>query len=256
MRKLQPVSTLLTCLLGIFAAFWLSPAASAATCSLATVSGSYAVATIGQQSGVFQSEVFRMTSDGNGNLSGTGAESLNGTIHTGVTINGTYTVASNCSFTSTTTDSLGNTFAIAGNIAQAGGQITGISTTSAELQFSAYKMHSTSCTQASGAGSYTFQNQSPLTAFGPAIQTGELNVNQQGKGGGSSVGNFSGTIIHINLTATATINSDCTFTTVTKNSNGTTATSFGVGGIYQNDVALLYVGIDSGDVTLGIAYKQ
>lgn len=245
--------------LGLFAIaviVLMSSAARAATCSLATVSGNYAVATIGQQAGVFQAEVFRMTSDGNGNLSGTGAESLNGTIHSGVTIAGTYTVASNCVFTSTTTDNVGNTFNITGEIAESGAQITGISTNAVELQYTAYRLTLTSCTQSSGAGAYTFQLNSPLTPFGPAIGTGQTIISKAGKGTGSSVGNFSGTIVNSTETTTFTINSDCTFTAITKNSNGTSGTSFGVGGIVQNDVEGLYVGTDAGWVSLGTSYKK
>jgi len=81
----------------------LSPAARAANCSLATVAGSYAVTTLGQAAGVWTLTVFRITNDGRGNVSGAGAEAINGTIHSGVTTSGTYTVKADCSFTSTTT---------------------------------------------------------------------------------------------------------------------------------------------------------
>lgn len=246
-------------LLGPFGAMLmilLSSSAQAATCTLVTVSGNYAVAMIGQQAGVFQTEVFRLTSDGNGNLSGSGAESTNGTIHTGVTASGTYTVSSNCTFTSTTTDGIGNTFNITGEIAQNGAQITGISTTAAELQYTAYSQHLTSCTQASAAGALTFQLDSPLTPFGPSVGTGQITINKSGKGSGSSTGNFNGTIVSLTDSTTFTINSDCTFTAVAKISNGTTSHSFGVAGIEQNDVESMYIGTDTGGVSLGIGYKK
>lgn len=234
----------------------LAPAARAVSCTLATVNGNYAVATAGQQAGAYQVAVFRMTSDGNGNLTGAGSESINGTISSNVTMTGTYTVSANCAFTSTITDSIGNTVNISGAISQAGAQILGVSTDAAVLQYTAYRQHLTSCTVANAAGNYTFQVQGLSSAFGPSLQTGQLSVDSTGKGVSSAVANFSGTVVTLTSKAIFSVNSDCSFTSIAKYSNGTTSTSFGVAGIYQNDVVSLYIGTIPGSVALGVAYTK
>lgn len=91
-----------------------SVAQAAAKCTLATVAGNYAVGTLGTTSGGYGSGVFLTTSDGKGNLSATGYESDNGTIYSNVTAAGTYTVSSDCWFSSSTTDSIGNVLNIEG----------------------------------------------------------------------------------------------------------------------------------------------
>lgn len=233
------------------------PTAHAATCSLATVAGSYAVATLGQEAGAYGVALFRLTSDGAGNLSGAGGENINGNSYPNVTAAGTYTVTADCSFTSTINDSLGNIRNITGAIFENGAEIAGISTDAGTvLQFTAYRQKLTSCTTASAAGHFVTELQSPETPYGSSVGSNQFTVNKQGKGTGSWVANFGGVVFSGTATTVLSVNSDCTFTSTTKNSNGTTGHSFGVGGILNNGVATLFIGTDSGWVSLATAYDK
>lgn len=226
-------------------------------CTLATVAGAYAVTSLGQQVGGYTAALFLVTSDGKGNLSGSGTESLNGTIFSSVTATGTYTATYGCWFTATTTDSLGDTRNFAGTIGQNGYELVGLSTDAGtQVQFIAYRLHFTQCTSASLAGSFASQVNSPLTPRGPSSATQQWKVNTQGSGTGSWVSDFNGTISEGTATVAFSVNSDCTYTATVNNSDGTTGHFFGVGGVILNDVAWLSLATDSGWVGLATAYLK
>ncbi len=225
-------------------------------CTLATVSGSYAFATMGQQAGAYEATLFLMTSDGKGNLSGTGAESLNGTIASNVTATGTYTLTSGCWLTATTKDSLGNVRDLAGVVLQVGGKITGISTDQGtDLQLTAYRQHSTQCSQAAIGGYLETDVQSPLTPSGPATATQQWFVNSKAAGSGSYEATVGGTIVEGSATGTFPVNSDCTFTATETFSDGTTRHFFGVAG-KLTDAANMSIQTDSGWVSLTTSYSE
>jgi hypothetical protein len=76
--------------------------AHAATCSNASLSGSYAIKITGPQTGSNQSSAAgQLTADGAGNLTGIMTISANGQISRNVAITGTYTVAAGCTGTAT-----------------------------------------------------------------------------------------------------------------------------------------------------------
>jgi len=261
--KLNGESPLSVCarvllLFGIFLVVLTAPAARAATCSLATVKGNYAVADMGQGvEGVPVAVLFLETFDGNGNISGSGEESLNGTIYTGVTLTGTYNVSSTCWYTATVTDTLGNTTNFEGSVLQNGAEVLGLSVTpGGMLQRNAYRLSVAQCTQASYAGSHTEEAQSLLTPLGAAIATERWTVNKMGSGSVSWVSNFSGNVLAGTATTTVAVNSDCTFTTTSVLSTGGVVHHFGVLGIGQDDVKLLFMFTDSGWVGLGTGYNQ
>jgi hypothetical protein len=225
-------------------------------CTLATVSGSYAFATLGQQAGAYEATLFLMTSDGKGNLSGTGSESLSGTIESNVTATGTYTLTSGCWFTATIKDSLGNVRDLAGVVLQIGGRITGISTDEGtDLQLTAYRQHSTECTQANIGGYLESDVQSPLTPSGPSTATQQWFVNSKGSGTGSWEATVGGTIVEGTATGTFPVNSDCTFTSTETYSDGTTRHFFGVAG-KLTDSASMSIQTDSGFVSLSTSYAE
>ena len=58
----------------------LSSARADEPCTLTTITGPYVIGTLGQEAAGYATTLFEITSDGNGHLSGTGAESLNGTF--------------------------------------------------------------------------------------------------------------------------------------------------------------------------------
>ena len=225
-------------------------------CTLATVSGSYAFATLGQQAGAYEATLFLMTSDGKGNLSGAGSESLNGTIKSKVTATGTYTLTSACWFTATTKDSLGNVRDLGGVVLQKGGRITGISTDAGtDLQLIAYRQHSTTCTQAAIGGYFASDVQSPLTPSGPSTATQQWFVNSNGSGTGSWEATVGGIIVEGTATGTFPVNSGCTFTTTETYSDGTTRHFFGVAG-KLSDAASMSIETDSGWVSLRTSHAE
>ncbi len=222
----------------ILALFSLTLSMHAATCNQATLKGNYAAAAIGYIAGSpgYGAVLFLETYDGVGNFTGSGVENLNGTVFTGVTLSGTYTVTAvgaNCTFTKTGTDSLGATHNVTGTVS--GGEMIGISTDAGtELRFTAYKQTKTECTEANAAGSYTELAQWVNTPEGPTLVTAQWKVTAKGAKSGSLVVNNLGTIVTGTLTGTTSMNSDCTFTTTSYYSFGYSHSFFGVGGISQN----------------------
>lgn len=232
----------------------------AATCNQAILNGNYAAANIGYVAGSpgYGAVLFLETYDG-GNITGSGVENVNGTVSTGVTLTGTYSVSAvgkNCTFTSTAADSLGNTITVSGTVNSTGGEMDGISTThGTEMQFTAYKQAKTTCTEANAAGSYTEKVFWQDTPDGIVLATAQLKVTSKGAKTGSVVENYDGgTIVSGTFTGTTTMNSDCTFTTTSTYSFGGTANFFGVGGISENGVKLVMIGTDSGYVGLATLY--
>src|SRR5208337_1871620 len=224
-------------------------------CSLPTISGSFGAAALGQQAGGYAATLFLLTADGNGNLSGSGTESLNGTLFFNVTVTGTYTADSGCFFTATLLDSLGNTSNFSGVIGQNGYDLIGLSTDAGtQMQFSAYRLKSTQCTLASVENKFEAQVTSPLTPHGSSSANQEWNIKKTGSGTDTWVTNYNGTISQGTGTAAFSMNSNCTYTETVTNSDGTTNHFFGVGGIKLNDVGWVTMGTDSGWVSLTTGY--
>lgn len=239
--------------LSTFLIMALSSARADEPCTLTTVTGPYVIATLGLEAGSYATTLFEITSDGNGNLSGAGAESLNGTFFSNLTASGTYTASSNCWFTATLTDSLGNIRSFAGMISLYGKRIDGISANpGANWTFSAYLQHFTQCSISSpGAGYFVSEVQSPLTPFGPSTATQQWHRTTKGAGTGSWVANVSGTTGQGTATSTISVNSNCTYTSTVTNSDGTTGHFFGIEGIREiDDVGWLEIETDAGWVSL------
>src|SRR5687768_6241415 len=83
-------------------------AKSASACTLADSAGDYLVTSQGNAPFATQVSVGLITSDGAGNFSGKSTGSINGNVYQNVTFNGTLTVNSDCTYTSTATDQFGN----------------------------------------------------------------------------------------------------------------------------------------------------
>lgn len=240
----------ISCLVIVFLSLALS--LHATTCNKATVNGTYASAAIdGPNVGLWL-----VTNDA-GKFSGEGAQNFNGTPYTDVTISGTYSVKANCTFTRIATDSRGNTIHYSGSIFGNGDEMVGISTDAGSaIQFTSYRLETTQCAEASAAGTFAEEVQWPLTPHGPGIETVQLKVSSKGAKSGSFVVNVNNGTIEIGtLTGTDSMNSNCTFTSISYASGGGSTTHwFGVGGISQNGVASLMIDIDSGYVGLAIRH--
>jgi hypothetical protein len=229
---------------------------AAATCSPAMLKGAYAAANIGYVGGSpgYGVTLFLESYDGVSNVTGSGVENVNGTVSTGVTLNGTYSVSPDCAFTLSSTDSLGNTINISGSIISSGGQISGISTTSGtQLQFTAYKQHTAICT-GSKAGNYVSESLGEYTPYGYEIATSQEKVTAKGTYSGSYVANFSATPASGTFTGSQTVNSDCTYISTTTYSTGGTEDRFGIAGDLENGVHALSIVTDSGSVVLTTVY--
>jgi len=239
---------------------FLLPLGARAACSLATVSGNYAILLQGNEGSIggVGDGVFRITGDGAGNLTGgVGAENISGTFYGNVAASGTYAVASNCWFTATITDSLTNVRNVAGVITASGGELHGLSTDfQTSMQLSAYRMRLSSCTQATAAGTYAGTTQVLASPSGTGIEVLQLNVGTAGRGSGFAVANFNdGTVVAGAIASVFSVNDDCTFTSTNKDSFGHVAHTFGVGGILENGVAGVSIGTDAGVVAVDTAIK-
>jgi 1-aminocyclopropane-1-carboxylate deaminase/D-cysteine desulfhydrase-like pyridoxal-dependent ACC family enzyme len=82
--------------------------AKARVCTLADSAGTFAVYAQGTSGLGPQASVGLLTSDGAGNFAGTATASVNGNIFHNVAFNGTLTVNSDCTYSSTSTDQFGN----------------------------------------------------------------------------------------------------------------------------------------------------
>ncbi|MGD0823628.1 MAG: hypothetical protein ABR908_03535 [Terriglobales bacterium] len=226
----------------------LSSARADEPCKLATLTGPYVFTTLGQEAGGYAATFFVLTSDGNGNLSGSGTESLNGTIISNVTATGTYTADYSCEFTATTTDELGNVRDLAGTIIQKGGRIDGISTgPGTDFQFTAFLQHRDVCTVSSGAGYIVSDIRSALTPYGSSTAAEQWNISKKGTGTGNWVANYGGTIAQGTATATFNTNDDCTYTEAVTRSDGTTANYYGAKGLDGFDTVIwLAIETDNG----------
>lgn len=244
--------------LGILLAAMLPTAAYAVGdpphCALATVAGNYAVTTLGQEAAGYAAGVFLLAGDGNGNLTGTGTESVNGTVYSNVTVAGTYTANAGCWFTATMADSLGNISNFSGAIVQNGYELAGLSTDEGtQAQLTGYRLHATQCTLASFSEKFGAQVQSPVTPSGPATATQEWYLHKTGSGTGTWVTNVNGTIVQGTATSTFSVNSDCTYSSTVTNSDGSTGHFFGIGGIGLNNVGWVSMATDTGWVSLTTA---
>ena len=239
----------------------LTPSLHAATCDQAILNGNYAAANIGYVAGSpgYGAVLFLETYDGVSKFTGSGVENVNGTVSTGVTLSGTYSivaVGANCSFSESATDSLGNTVTVSGTVNSTGGEMDGISTAAGtEMQFTAYKQAKTTCTEANAAGSYTEKVYWGDTPVGIVLVTAQSKVTSKGAETGSLVENYGGgTIVSGTFTGTTTVNSNCTFNATQTYSFGGTGNAFGVAGISENGVKLVMIGTDSGHVGLATLY--
>jgi len=242
-------------LIFIFSVALLPCAAHASGCTKATIAGNYVIETIGEVGSQLSDTLFLVASDGEGTLSGTGAVDIGGAPSTGVTMKGTYTVKSNCWFTSTTTDSLNNIFTFQGQILQNGAAISGISTTTGTyLQYNAYRQSVTTCSAVS-PGTWPVYGQYFLTPFGPFVATSQWVVTKAGHATITQEANLDGTASSSKGTATIVLNSNCTFTWTVENGEGSTFHAFGVGGINQNGIAALAIATNAGWVDTATQFE-
>jgi len=225
---------------------------ASATCSNATLNGAYGLIS----SGLIQNDeenavaVYRFTADGNGNVSGSGTSSGNGTIITGP-FTATYTIAGNCTGTMVVT----NQFADVSNFNFV------FDTKNSQLEF----IESDSGTNVSGEavaiGTATcgFSGKKEILALrlrghvnsgSPLDVVGQIILNGSGKLTATTTSSENGGVVTSNIKGTYTSNSDCTGTAQIK---GTGFTDNFATVAVNSGKELLLVETDTGTIVAGTA---
>ena len=193
--------------------------ASAASCSLATLSGAYGLIASGlSQEGVSTVAVDRFVADGNGNLSGSGTQSGNGTIET-VTFSGTYSVASDCTGTVTATNQSDQVSNYKFTLDTKNSQFAFIeSDDGANVSGEGIAIGTGTC-GFTGAKEILALNIKGNVSDGPLNVVGQFILNGSGKLTATVTSSENGTITSDSVKGTYTSNSDCTGTAQIKGTN-------------------------------------
>lgn len=186
------------------------PAASAATCSNASISGVYGAISSGLNgSSQPAAGITQITADGNGNVTGTQIKSIDGTIVT-YNVTGTYQIRSNCTGTATWTnqDSETEHDNIYLNNGNKGAFL--IQTDAVHVQAgSAVAQGTVTCTNAAVKHSYSMEFTG-FTSSGQSAMAGELTFNGTGSIAGTATLSLDGTIENaLHVTGTYSIGSNC-----------------------------------------------
>lgn len=190
------------------------PAVHAATCSKASIKGVYGITATGLNgSGVPASSVYQITVDGNGNVTGTGTKSIDGTIVT-FPFTGTYSIAKNCTGTTTFTNQDGQSendnFTL--NNGNKGAFMVQIDTNHVESAV-AVAQGTATCTDAGVKHTYSLELTGLVNGVGQVAAEGQLALNGTGSVTGNVTLSLAGAITSSDaVTGTYLINSNCTGT--------------------------------------------
>jgi hypothetical protein len=190
------------------------PAASAATCSNASLNGVYGIISSGLNGSLQPAtSVNRVSLDGAGNATGSATKSIDGTIVT-YTFTGTYQIAKNCTGTATWTNQDGATEHdnIYLNNGNKGGFL--IQTDANHVQSSVGVSQGTAkCTNAGVKHAYSLQLTGTVISVGQIAVGGQISLDGKGSVSGTATLSLNGTIENsLTVTGTYSINSDCTGT--------------------------------------------
>ncbi|MGA7632719.1 MAG: hypothetical protein WCB11_18305 [Terriglobales bacterium] len=184
-----------------------------ATCTDASVKGVYGVLGSGLNgSGEPAASVSQITSDGNGNLTGTTTKSIDGEIVTFSTT-GTYSIAKNCTGTGTLTNQdeqseNSNIFLNNGNKAAYLIQTDPNHTVTSV----AYAQGTATCTDLGVKHTYSFQATGIFLSVGQIAASGQFVLNGKGALTGTATFSLNGSIASLPVTGTYQISSNCTGT--------------------------------------------
>jgi hypothetical protein len=181
-----------------------------ATCTLATVQGSYGLVGSGTYLGEPVTVTGVFTTNGAGNFGYQATQNINGTVSS-FSITGRYTLIANC--TATVRLINGETFSAV--VVSGGSEIDFQSTTPGSVEtVVAKKLSSTAsstCSLATVTGSYGLVGSG--TYFGePATVTGIVTTNGAGNFVYGAIQNVNGTVSSFTITGTYTLNANCSAT--------------------------------------------
>ncbi len=194
------------------------------TCTNATLTGPYGYVLQGSLVNTEEealepyADMGSWTADGNGNISGSGTQSFAGTIETGTTITGTYTVNANCTGSATLTygnsiGSLGLNFTVVNN----GEGLRIVQTTSGFIVSGGARRQPTNCVLESLNGSYSFNiSGSIIDSNGnvdPYVDSGQITFNGTGNFSVIDTNSLVGTVAsNRSFSGTYITSSNCTGT--------------------------------------------
>lgn len=194
------------------------------TCTNATLTGPYGYVLQGSLVNTEEealepyADMGSWTADGNGNISGSGTQSFAGTIETGTTITGTYTVNANCTGSATLTygnsiGSLGFNFTVVNN----GEGLRIVQTTSGFIVSGGAQRQATNCVLESLNGSYSFNiSGSIIDSNGnvdPYVDSGQITFNGTGNFSVIDTNSLVGTVAsNRSFSGTYMTSSNCTGT--------------------------------------------
>lgn len=221
-----------------------------ATCTIASVKGVYGILGSGLNgSGQPAASVTQITSDGNGNLTGTTTKSIDGTIAT-FTTTGTYSMAKNCTGTGTLTnqDDQSEHSNIVLNNGNKGAYM--IQTDPNHTVTSvAYEQGTAICTNLGVKHTYSFQATGIDLSVGQIAAGGQFVLNGTGKLTGTATFSLNGSVSTLPVTGTYQINSNCTGT-LTFTPQGQSAVNLSVV-IVNADKELMFIETDANTIVSG-----
>ncbi|MFY9905166.1 MAG: hypothetical protein WBX02_21830 [Terriglobales bacterium] len=221
-----------------------------ATCTNASIKGVYGVLGSGLNgSGQPAASVTQLTSDGNGNLTGTTTKSIDGTIVT-FTATGTYSIAKNCTGTGTLTnqDDESENSNIYLNNGNKGAYL--IQTDPNHTVTSvAYEQGTATCTDLGVKHTYSFQATGIYISVGQIAASGQFVLNGKGSLTGTATFSLDGSIATLPVTGTYQINSNCTGTLVFT-PEGQSAVNLGVV-IVNGGKELMFIETDANTIVSG-----
>ena len=199
-----------------------SSAAAAEACASATLNGVYGYLLQGnlleQGSLAPYADMGSLTADGKGNFSGSGTETLAGTIASGTTLSGTYSINTDCTGSASLTYSNGiGTFHFNLIVLSNGEGITFMQTDSGSIVSGTGRLQETGCVPGSLDGSYAFTiNGTLLDSLGnlnPYTDSGKISFDGAGKLTVNDTISASGSITpNRSISGTYTTHSNCTGT--------------------------------------------
>ncbi|MGA2357041.1 MAG: hypothetical protein ABSG02_21305 [Terriglobales bacterium] len=222
----------------------------AATCTNASLKGVYGSVGSGLNgSGEPAAGVSQITSDGNGNLTGTTTKSVDGTIGTFSTT-GTYSIAKNCTGTGTLTnqdDQSENSNIILNNGNKGAFMIQ--TDPNHTVSSVAYAQGTATCTNLGVKHTYSFEATGFYTSVGQIAAAGQFVLNGAGKLTGTATFSLDGSISTLPVTGTYQINSNCTGT-LTFTPQGESAVNLGVV-IVNGGKEMMFIETDANTILSG-----
>jgi len=231
-----------------------APQIGGGTCSVSMVNGTYFYLLSGwvaSGGGIAPyAELGKLVADGSGNVSGQSYSSVNGQ-QSSSSLNGTYTVQSNCAGSITTASTL--VFQIVNN-GQA--MVVAVSSTQAVVTGAAYRQTAGATPATCGTGSLSGGYGYVLTGWHGNLvhfDAGQFVADGNGSGSTASTANLGGSVSTSTGSGTYTVASDCSGTASVTNQNGTANYRFA---LVRDGQSALFFETDTGRTVSGVFTPQ